>query len=32
MSDWWNEGYETAFDSNRIEIFEARKTILSCFK
>ena len=23
MLVWWNEGYETAFDSNRIQVFEA---------
>lgn len=22
MSKWWDEGYETAFDTNRVEIFE----------
>jgi len=25
MTDWWNEGYETAFDPERIEIFEPTK-------
>lgn len=25
MSAWWNEGYETAFDPDRIEIFEPTK-------
>jgi len=25
MSAWWDEGYETAFDSNRVEIFEPTK-------
>ena len=25
MLEWWNEGYETAFDANRIEIFEPIK-------
>ena len=25
MEDWWDEGYETAFDSDRIEIFEPTK-------
>ena len=25
MSEWWEEGYETAFDENRVEIFEPRK-------
>lgn len=22
MSEWWDEGYETAFDSNRLDVFE----------
>lgn len=25
MSAWWEEGYDTAFDLNRIEVFEASK-------
>ena len=25
MAAWWDEGYETAFDSNRIEVFESTK-------
>jgi len=25
MTQWWQEGYETAYDDNRIEIFQPRK-------
>jgi len=25
MAQWWEEGYATAFDSNRVEIFEPKK-------
>ena len=25
MLQWWDEGYETAFDPDRIEIFESTK-------
>jgi len=27
MTSWWDEGYETAFDSNRVEIFESTKKV-----
>ncbi|MFW6243052.1 MAG: patatin-like phospholipase family protein [bacterium] len=27
MLSWWNEGYETAFDDDRLEIFNSKKSI-----
>jgi len=27
MTSWWNEGYETALDSNRVEVFEPIKRV-----
>lgn len=26
MTEWWNEGYATAFDKNRMEVFEPNKS------